>query len=225
MIRARVVILALSLVALHAVSAAAQASTTAGRVEVTGGARWIGPIDFTEVYANEVALGGGTRSLFRTATTLDGSIGASGSVGVRLSQQFQVELAVAWNPTSLTTRVSSDVEGIPDVSVDAPVTQFLMEGGVLVRPGAWRARRVTPFLTAGAGYLRQLNDGRTLVETGRSYYIGGGLYYERATGGRRRMKASGVRLDVRGLMLQDGVSPGDTLRLTPAVSAALFVRF
>jgi hypothetical protein len=198
---------------------------TPGRVEIGGGARWIGPVDFAGVAANETTLGNGTRPLFESATTLDGSIGATGSVGVWLARQFQLEFAVGYNPATMRTQITSDVEGIPDVAVDAPVTQFLLEGGAVVRPTGRQRTGFAPFLTAGAGYLRQLNDGRTLVETGRSYYFGGGLYYERATSGRRRLKASGLRLDVRALILQEGVAPDDTPRVTPAVSAGFFMRF
>ena len=219
-------ILVLACLALMAGGTAASAqSGNDGRIEVAGGARWIGPLDFADVQATETTLGGGTRPVFGTATTLDGSIGATGIVAIRLSRQFQVEFGFGWNPTMLTTRITSDVEGIPDVSVDAAVTQFQMEGGVLVRPSAWSGARLSPFLTAGGGYLRQLNDGRTLVESGRSYYFGAGLYYERHTSGGRRLKASGLRIDGRGVILQEGVSPDDTPRLAPSVSAALFVRF
>jgi hypothetical protein len=215
---------ALSGLLLTAAVASAQ-SDDAGRIEAAIAARWIGPIEFPGAAADETTLGGGTRALFDSVSTLEGSVGASGIIGVRLSRAFQVEFAFGYNPASLRTSITSDAEGIPDIVVDAPVTQLLMEGGVVVRPAAWGGGRLVPFLTSGAGYLRQLHDGRTLVETGRSYYAGGGLYYERATAGRRRVKASGIRVDVRAEMFRDGVAPDETLRVAPAVSAGLFVRF
>lgn len=217
-------LLAYATVAL-ALSGASASAQTVGRLELGGGARWIGPVDFPGVAANETTLGNGTRALFASATTLEGSIGATGSVGVWLARQLQLEFTVGYNPATMRTQITSDVEGIPDVAVDAPVTQFLLEGGAVMRLSGRQRTRLAPFLTAGAGYLRQLNDGRTLVETGRSYYFGGGLYYERATSGRRRVKASGLRIDVRGLILQEGVAPDDTPRVTPALSAGFFVRF
>jgi hypothetical protein len=221
---ARLIACALAVLLANAATVSAQ-SDDRGRLEVAAAARWMGPIDFPGRPADETTLGGGTRPLFDSATTLEGSVGGSGLVGLRLSRAFQVEFTFGYNPTSLRTQITSDAEGIRDLAVDAPVTQLLMEGGVVVRPTAWGGGRLVPFLTAGAGYLRQLNDGRTLVETGRSYYVGGGLYYERATAGRRRLKASGIRIDVRGQVLQEGVAPDDTPRVAPAVAAGLFVRF
>ncbi len=117
------------------------------------------------------------------------------------------------------------MEGVPDVTVKAPVTQFLFEGGVQMRPVRWTRGRLSPFVTAGIGYLRQLNDGRTLVETGRAWYFGGGLYYERAATHPRRLKATGVRADLRALVLRDGVAPDDTRRGAPAITASVFARF
>ena len=38
-------------------------------------------------------------------------------------------------------------------------------------------RRLAPFVTGGAGYLRQLHEDRTLAETGQIYYAGGGARY------------------------------------------------
>jgi hypothetical protein len=207
-----------------AASAAAQPPVR-GRVDVAGGVRWIGPIDFGVVPANEITPGGGTRALFETATMLDGSIGVTASVGVRLASQVRAEASVAYNPTALSSSVSGDVEGIPDLTVTSPVKQFLLEGGVAVEPRRWQTRRLVPFLTAGLGYLRQLNDGRTLVQTGSAYYLGGGAAYVRTNSGRRRLKATGMRVELRALILREGVAPDTSGHLAPALSASVFARF
>lgn len=192
---------------------------------MSGGVRWIGPIRFGEVAANETTPGGGTRPLFKSQTTLDGSVGVTATVGYRLSRLLRAELAIAYNPSQLSSHITSDAEGVEDVTVDAPVSQFLVEGGVLAQLRRWQAGRVSPFLTAGIGYLRQLNDGRTLVETGQAYYFGGGVYYVRAAARPRRLKATGVRADLRALFLRDGVAPDHTVRGAPAITASVFARF
>jgi hypothetical protein len=162
---------------LLAAPAAAHAQQPAsGRIEVTGGARWIGPVRYRDVPALETTPGGGTTAQFGSRTQLDGAVGAAGSFGVGLSRQLRLEIGVSYTPTSLTTKLTADVEGIPDAAVDAPVSQFLVQGGVVAQPSGWSSGRFAPFLSAGIGYLRQLNVGRTLVETGRSFYFGGGLY-------------------------------------------------
>lgn len=204
----------------------AQAQTPgAGRLEVSAGARWIGSIALGTAAATETTFGGGKRTLFDSSSQLDASIGGSVGVGVRLTRGLRAEFAVAYSPTGLSTRVSGDVEGVADLTVKAPVTQFLFEGGLQARPARWTRGRLSPFITAGMGYLRQLNDGRTLVETGRAWYFGGGLYYERATTHPRRLKAAGVRADLRALVLRDGVAPDDTWRRAPAITASVFARF
>ena len=200
----------------------AQAAESA-RFEVSGGLRWFGPSGFGTVAANQTVLGGGTRRVFSSDTTLDGSMGAGTSVSYRVARAVRVEAAVAYNPTGLSTRLSGDVEGVANTVARAPVTQFLFEGGLLA--AGRRRGPVTPFVTGGAGYLRQLNDGRTLVETGRSYYAGAGLYYVRASAHPRRVKAIGARVDLRAVFLRDGVAPDSTIRGVPAVTAALFARF
>jgi hypothetical protein len=217
--------MALALVLGLAHGAAAQAPAVP-RVEVSGGIGWIGAVDFGEAVANETTPGGGTRPLFRTQNQLDSSVGGTLTLGIRLSGMFRAEAAVAYNPTSLSTRISDDAEGAADTVADAPVTQFLFEGGLVIQPKRWtRGRRVAPFIAGGAGYLRQLNDGRTLVETGHAIYVGGGLYYVRASSRPRKLKASGVRLDVRALLLRDGVAPDAAYRVAPALTASVFARF
>ena len=216
---------ALAAVAVLATAKNAAAQTDASRVEVSGGVRWIGQLNLADNPANEMTLGGGNRALFESKTTLDDSVGGTATIGVRVSQLFRVEGAVVFSPTQLSTRVTEDAEGVADTTITSPVQQLLVEGGVLVQAAGSRVRPFAPFVTAGAGYLRQLNDGRTLVETGSSYYLGGGLYYARFLSGPRRVKATGLRADVRALFMHNGVAADSDWRSAPTVTAAFFVRF
>lgn len=212
--------------ALAAWAADARAQTPgAGRFEVLGGARWIGPVAFGTTDAAEATFGGGTRTLFKSSSQLDPSVGGSVGIGVRLTRALQAEFGAVYSPTGLSTRITGDVEDVADLTVKAPVTQFLLEGGLLARPARWTRGHLSPFVTAGVGYLRQLHDGRTLVETGRAWYFGGGLYYERVATHPRRLKATGVRADLRALILSGGAAPDDARRGAPAVTASVFARF
>ncbi len=204
-------------------SVAPAAAQAGGRVEVSAGVRWMGAISFGAVPADETTAGNGRRPLFESDTRLDGSVGGTATVSVRVARRVRVEGAVAYNPTGLSTRITADAEGVGNTTITAPVSQFLIEGGMVAE--VRRAGRFTPFVTGGLGYLRQLNDGRTLVETGRSVYVGGGLYYVRASARPRRVKATGARLDLRAVFLRDGVLSDSSLRGGPAVTAALFARF
>lgn len=193
---------------------------------LTGGVRWMGPTAIADVAATETTAGGGSRTIFKTETRLNSSVGGTLSVGVRLSPTFSVEGGASFNPTRLTTSVTDDVEQAPDATASERVTQILAEGGVLVTPFRRRAAaRLSPFLIAGLGYVRHLNEGRTLVETGREFYVGAGLYYERASARARRVKSTGIRLDARTTVLQGAIAPGTGGHVAAAITAAVFARF
>jgi hypothetical protein len=220
---------AASLCALAAVvilaTSAPSAAQSPGRVELGGGARWIGSTWFGEVAASETMFGGGTRDLFLSSTNLDQSTGVETWIGVRLTSLLQVEGAVALNRTDLTTHVSADVEGATDTSATEPVTQYAFEGGVLMQFTRWSHGKLAPFAAAGAAYLRQLHDGRTLLDTGHAYYVGGGVKYLLTSAGTGHIKATGLRGDVRAVFASTAIAPDDKLRAAPSVSGSFFVRF
>jgi hypothetical protein len=71
------------------------------------------------------------------------------------------------------------------------------------------------------GYLRQLYDERTLVETGQVYYGGGGVRYW-LRGGAGARGSLGLRGDVRATWRHDGVEFEGKTRLWPTVAVLLF---
>lgn len=197
-----------------------------GRVTLGGGVRWMGTMPVAEVAATETTAGGGSRTIFNSETRLNSSLGATVSVGVRLTPTFTVEGGTSFNPTRLTTRVSDDIEQAGDTSASEHVDQLLAEGGVLVTPFARAASsRLRPFLIAGLGYVRYLNEGRTLVETGSEFYAGAGVYYERRSAGAGRVRSTGLRLDARMAVLRGGIAVGTGGHPAPAITAAVFARF
>jgi hypothetical protein len=202
--------------------ASAQPST--GRFELGGGARRVGGIPFDRVSATETTLGGGRLTLFNSDTQLESAPGVEARAGVRINSIVEAEATFAYARSNLQTRITSDVEGIPDVTITEPIRQFTLEGGITAQLERWRTGRFAPFASIGAGYLRHLHDGRTLIETGRSYYAGGGVRYS-LTSGSGRLKASGVRADVRAAFLSGGVALEKDTRMVPSLSASLFVRF
>jgi hypothetical protein len=101
------------------------------------------------------------------------------------------------------------------------LAQYVIDLGVvwqLPRPVLGRLR---PFVTGGGGYLRQLYDERTLVETGQVYYLGGGVRYW-LSGGDARRRSLGLRGDVRATWRLDGVDFEDQTRAWPSVSLLMF---
>jgi hypothetical protein len=201
------------------------AAQSAGRIEVGGGARWIGSTSFGQLEAEETSFGGGTRPLFKTSTDLDRSTGVEARVSVNLTRLVQAEGVIALNRIDLTTRVTADVEGVVDTTAAEPVTQYAFEGGVLLQLARWSGGKLLPFAAGGAAYLRQVHDRRTLVDSGHSFYVGGGVKYLLTSGGTGRIKATGLRGDVRAVFTSGNIAPDDKARTAPSVSASFFVAF
>lgn len=197
----------------------------AGRIEVAAGVGWLGSASYARVDADETAFGGVMRPLFSTRSRLEPSVGPAVRVGVALTPAVQIESAFVFNSARLSTRVTADAESAANVTVSEPVAQYLFEAGASVRLARWRAGRLVPFASAGGGYLRHVNDGSTLVESGTTIYAGGGLRYFLKTGGRGSIRAAGLRADVRATLMKGGVALDQSRRVVPVVGASFFVRF
>lgn len=204
----------------------AGAQNVPGTFEAGGGIRWVGPMSLGSANANETRPGGGTFTLFTTASRLDAASALEARFGVRLSDTLQVEAAGSYATPSLTARIASDVEGIPDVSISETITQFTIEGAAVLDLPRYRAgARAVPFVSAGAGYNRQLHETATLIEQGAVYHLGAGVNIvlkDRADAG---MKAIGVRVDGRAVFRTGGVAFDDSAHIGPAFGGTLFVRF
>ncbi|MFN7981630.1 MAG: hypothetical protein U0Q11_07205 [Vicinamibacterales bacterium] len=201
------------------------AQARSGRLEVSAGVRMNGPFTIASADAEENAPNGGSRPLFATQTRLGRSLFVTAGVSARVSAALHAEFNAGYGSGDLTTKVTADAEPIADVSVSAPMTQLLAEAGLRMQPQRWKRRTWTPFVSAGVGYLRQMYAGRTLIESGSDAYAGGGLYYERTSAHPRRLKATGLRLDLRGYVMRGGIASGTALRAAPAVLASAFARF
>lgn len=196
-----------------------------GRFEVGAGLGWFGGVTFAEVSATETSAGGGRKTLFTTRSELEGSTGVDARIGVRLTPRLQAESSLSFNPTRLATRVSGDFELAPNTTASEPVTQYLVEAGLVGHLARWKRRRLAPFATVGAGYLRQVNDGQTLIATGRSYYVGGGTRYLLKSPRAGRLRSAGLRADVRAIILQNGVAPDNARHVAPFVGVSVFAGF
>ncbi len=197
-----------------------------GHVELAIGPLWVGRQALGSGDANETTAAGGNLLLFSTSTELSSATGLEARVGVRLSRAFEAEASGTYATPQIRTQISHDVEGAAPVTATEVIKQFTIGGGVVwyVRP-ARSASRLAPFVTAGAGYLRQLHESGTLVETGRFYQFGGGVKYVFVSRPGSRLKGIGARIDVRALVRQQGVAFDAGGHLSPAVGASLFARF
>ncbi len=199
-------------------------SVSAGRVEVSGGLRWSSRLQFKQVNGDETSFGGARRPLFESTSELTSSPGIEGRIGVRLASILRAEAAVAFGHTRLTTRITADTEAA-DAIVSEPVTQYSFEGGLLADLRRRRSGRVSPFATGGIAYVRQIHDGRTLIETGLSSYVGGGVHVLIGDQRGRRARRKGIRADVRGTISGSDLSLDGATHIVPTFSAGMFLRF
>jgi hypothetical protein len=190
------------------------------------GPQWLGAMELGGHDATETGNGRPPLTLFRTRSELRGGIGVTGGIGVRVIDALWLESSVRYHSARISTEVSGDFEGAPSVEAGESLQQLQIEGGAVWMPDAWHfGRRLQLYASGGLGYLRQLHRGQTLVETGQSYYAGGGaiLHLPAREGG--SFKGVGLRLDVRAVAFVDGAAFDSRAHTAPAAAVALFLRF
>jgi hypothetical protein len=183
--------------------------------EAGGGLRFVGPQSLGQVDANESNPGGGDFTLFSADSSLGPMIGYEARFGVRVTPTLRLEATGSYGATDLDVELDSDVEGAASITASERVTQFTLEGAAVIDLARWRFARGTPFLSAGAGYVRALHEDRTLVEEGALWYAGGGVNL--------LLRPLGLRFDARALFQRGVINDG--VHISPVVGASVFVRF
>jgi hypothetical protein len=210
-----------------------RASDVQGRIEISGGVGWTGGSALGTATAALTGNGvptGSPVTLFEVDTRIDGGPRIDGRVAWRLTRTLAIEGGVAVTRTHVRTAVSQDVEQAPPLDVTERFTEYVIDAGVVLQIPrlAFAGGRAQPFVTGGAGYLRQLHEGATLIDTGQSAFAGGGLTYVlRQAKGRAFIETIGLRGDVRMHVRIGGfeIEGESGNRVLPAVSGGLFVRF
>lgn len=220
-----VVSAAICLLAVQAPDVFAQsAAEEHGRFEIAAGPVWAGRESFGVSSATETSAAGGRFTLFQTSSTLLAVWGVEARVGVRLTRALEAEASSSYSRPTLRTNVSADVENGDALAVDDLVRQITLDGSIVLKLERWRFGRGVPFVSAGAGYVRQIHESNTLVSTGQSYHVGGGAkYLLMARDG--RLKGIGIRGDVRALVRTKGVAFDKRAHVSPAVAASVFFGF
>jgi hypothetical protein len=216
-----------------AVAASAQTgpapSLRSHHVHVSGGLSWTGGYPVGDATAtlrgNAVGASAPPFTLFRARTEVRSAPGAEVRVGVAVARGLTLELGGGFSRPPLATTLDQDPEASAIVLDDERLVQATVEIGATWQvPRVVLAGRARPFLSVGAGYLRQLYDDRTLVETGRVYSVGGGVRaFLRGGDGQRR--ALGVRAEARAQWRRDGVEFENRTRVMPVLGLQLFTEF
>jgi hypothetical protein len=195
-----------------------------GRFELAGPA-WLGPVSYGTSDATETAADGSRFRLFSTSTGLQSAPGLEARLGVRMTRALQAEAEAAYGRPTLTTKITGDAESAAPVSATEPITQLTIQGALLAHLTVWHiGRGGVPFVSAGAGYLRQLHQARALAETGETYHFGGGVKYLFLSRQASRLKGLGVRAEARAVVAARDCDRPSGAHLACA-AASIFVRF
>jgi hypothetical protein len=212
---------AVSLLTLLLCSAPVHGQTRNPRFEISAGGLFAGGHDLTSTSADLVRnqQGGGDFPVFQSETRMDSAPALEGRVGWRLTSRLTIEGGVFFSRPQLTSRLTDDIEDAPDATIVEDLSLYIFDAAVLIPLGATDSR-FSPFVRAGAGYLRQLHEGNVLVETGQAYHVGGGL-----TAWLGRSTRLGLRMDARVYLLQGGVDLGESSRTMAAGGAGMVFAF
>lgn len=161
--------------------------------------------------------------LFSSDTEVSGFPGAFVRLGYYLSESVSVEGGIRYARPTLSVRLSGDAESAPDVTADETVSHYVFEGSVLwhLRDLSFGSGSAIPYLSGGAGYLRELHEGNQLVETGQEYHALAGLNVWLGSGAHR----FGLRFEGGLSARKKGFDFDESLRMQPVVFAGLSYSF
>jgi hypothetical protein len=143
-------------------------------------------------------------------------------VGVSLTRRIAIEFGATVGQPRIGVGISADAESVPQVLPGEVLEQYLFDGGINWQLPLHIGRRLAPFATVGAGYLRQLHEDRTFAETGQIYYAGGGARLW-LRGGHGESWPAGLRGEFRLNMRRRGIDFEDKMRAYPTISVLLFL--
>jgi hypothetical protein len=222
----RAVLAALLLAIVPGQSLAQPAEPPLHRLELAAGIGFLGGASLGDAHAD---IRSGTSNdpyrLFSTSSRSSDARVVDLRAGFDLTRRFGIEARALFGHPEVRTTISSDAEGAPDLTAVERLDHYIIDGGIVVRLNEWRVKGVQPFVTAGAGYLRQLHEGLTVIDAGRVFYVGGGARYWVFSRARGVLRAGGLRADVRLNVVSGGIEIEDGARRQPSVSGGFFLLF
>jgi hypothetical protein len=193
------------------------------RLEMGIGAVWTGPTRFPRVDADETGNDGEPFSLFNSKSDLQSVVGLEGRFAVRVSRRMQLEVSGSYGRARLRTRITDDFEDIADIDISEKTIHAIAQGAIIVHFDR-RVANGVPFVTVGGGYLRELHEGQTVVESGRRFFGGAGLRYARLRAG-SRISQWGIRVEARAVARTGGIALDDQTHVGAELAASLFFGF
>ncbi len=190
-----------------------------GSVEVGGGVIRIGTYDAGSAQALLTTAGGAAPlTLFVVDGDVPAVIGAAVQAGIYLGRRVSIETSVHLTRPTLQSRQSSDFESASEVVAETTTSSYLVGASLLYHFGEGR---LVPFVSGGAGYLRQLSEGNAEVIAGTEVHVGGGVKYWMGSGARRLA----LRLDAQASARDKLVAFEQKRRVLSSLGAGVTLRF
>lgn len=203
------------------------AATADAQVTISGGLGWSGGYDVGDATATlRTNAPGATPPPFTLFNVVDTRISPSPGgelrVGVAVGTRFTVEGGALLAQRQLAFGINGDRESRAQQFDGATVHHYVFDAGLLWQVPVSLPPRLRIFASGGAGYLRQLHQDRTLVESGQVYYGGAGAKFW-LRGRPASSKSVGLRGDLRLNLRRNGIDFEDKRRVYPTLSLFMFV--
>jgi hypothetical protein len=196
------------------------------QVTISGGLGWSGGYGIGESTAQLRTNAPGATPPPFTLFNVDSKIGAAPGgeirVGVAVAPRFTIEAGALFARRRLSFSISADPEtGAQDFEGES-LQHYVFDAALLWELPVLRGPRLRSFAALGGGYLRQLHQDRTLVESGQVYYVGGGARYW-LRGRPDSNRSLGFRGDVRFNLNRNAIDFENATRFSPTVSLLMFL--
>jgi hypothetical protein len=201
------------------------AQSQPGRIEVGVGFGILGGATLGDGDADLRTRTGTDFALFSAESRFGAARELELRAGIALTPRYAIEVRGGLSHPDLRASITGDVEGAPDVTLTERIDQYVVDASLIAMFEGLRIGPLVPYAAAGAGYLRQLHEGLTLVEQGTVYHLGGGVKHRLLSRASGLLKAAGVRGDARVYLFSGGIAFGDRPRPHVGVSGSFFVVF
>jgi hypothetical protein len=198
----------------------------AGSWEISGGIVWAGGFDLGTTSAEltrNPTTGTGSFDLFSADSKLASGVGVQGRLSGYLSANLAIEAGARLTRPVLRSHVSADVETSTATDVEETLSQYVIDGSVVwhLSGARFNRGRGVPFVSAGAGYIRDLHEENQVIETGTEYHATAGLKLWFSD----RPRRLGLRAEA-GVSIRDGgIDFREGRRTVPIANASLAYLF
>lgn len=198
----------------------------AHRVVLEGGVVWSGSYGVGDrdarLRSNAVGSTPPPFTWFSASSKIGSAASATARVGFTLTPSLAIEGGGVFGRPRVPVTITGDAETSQQDLEGEQLNQYLLDVAVVWHLPVRLAPGVRPFVVGGAGYLRQLHEERTLVETGQVYYAGVGARYW-IRGGSGTARSLGLRGDLRANLRRGGIDFEDKARVYPTLAVHLFL--